>query len=93
MEGAASGVRTAAAGLSVPDAVPIGKRQLFPTRGAARTAPETELAAAGRAIKNGSLSGRVTFWGICLGVKARASEMQLYCCRDIRYPLKTNTGT
>ena len=53
MDGAASGARTAGAGLSVPAAVPIDKGQLFPTRGAARTVAETELAAAGRAIKNG----------------------------------------
>ena len=93
MEGAASGARTAAAGLSVPAAVPIDKGQLFPTRGAARTAAETELAAAGRAIKNGSSSERVTFGGICSGVTARASGMQLHCCRDTQYPLKINTGT
>ena len=65
MEGAASGARTAAAGLSVPAAVPIDKGQLFPTRGAARIAAEIELAAAGRAIKNGSSSGRVNFHVVC----------------------------
>ena len=92
MEGAASGERTAAAGLSVPAAVPIDKGQLFPTRGAARNAAETELAAAGRAIKNGSLSEKVTFWGMCSGVTARASGMQLHCCRDISYPLKQIQG-
>ena len=32
------------------------------------------------------------YLGICSGVTARASGMQLHCCRDIRYPLKTNTG-
>ena len=93
MERAASGAGTASAGLSVPAAVPIDKGQLFPTRGAARIAAETELAAAGRAIKNGSSSERVTFGGICSGVTARASGMQLHCCRDILYTLKTNTGT
>ena len=65
MGGAASGARTAAAGLSVPAALPIDKGQLFLTRGAARTASETELATAGRAIKNGSSSGRVTFHVVC----------------------------
>ena len=65
MEGAASGAKAAAAVLSVPAAVPIDKGQLFPTRGAARTAAETELAATGRAIKNGSSSGRVTFHVVC----------------------------
>ena len=54
MEGAASGAGTATAGLSVPAAVPTDKGQPFPTHGAARTAAETELAAAGRAIRNGS---------------------------------------
>ena len=65
MEGAASGARTAAAGLSVSATLPIGKGQLFPTRGAARISAETELAAAGRAIKNGSSSRRVTFHVVC----------------------------
>ena len=52
MEGAASGAR-AAAGLSVSTSVPIDKGHVFPSREAARTAAETELTAAGRAIKNG----------------------------------------
>ena len=33
------------------------------------------------------------YLGICSGVTARASGMQLHCWYDIRYPLKTNTGT
>ena len=59
--GEASGAKGAAAGLFVPAPVPIDKGQLFPTRGAARTAAETEFAAADRAIKNESSSGWVTF--------------------------------
>ena len=51
--------------MSLPAALPIDKDQLFPTRGAAGTAEETELAAAGRAIKNGSSSARVTFHVVC----------------------------
>ena len=39
MEGAASGARAAAAGLSVPAAMPIDKGQLVSTCGAARTVP------------------------------------------------------
>ena len=60
MEGAASRAR-AAAGLLVSTSVPIDKGHVFPSREAARTAAETELTAAGRAIKNGSSAGRATF--------------------------------
>ena len=49
----------------MPAALPIDKGQLFPTRGAARSAAETELATACRTIKNGSSSGRVTFHVVC----------------------------
>ena len=62
MEAAASGAR-AAAGLSVSTSVVIDKGHVFPSREAARTAAETELTAAGRAIKNGS--SRATFHVVC----------------------------
>ena len=55
MEGAASGAR-AAAGLSVSTYVPIDKGHVFPSCEATRTAAETELTAAGRAIKTGHLN-------------------------------------
>ena len=74
MEGSASGASAAAVGLSLATRVKMHIGQLFPSRQAARNAAETELAAAGRAIKNGKSAGMRQIHFSCL-----VSTMQHMC--------------
>ena len=63
MEGESGGARAAVASLSL-NVTPIAG-QIFPSRQAAKMAAETELAAAGRSIKNGKNAGSRQIHVIC----------------------------
>ena len=64
MEGESGGARAAVAGLSL-NVTPVEVGQIFSSRQAAKMAAETELAAAGRSIKNGKRAGSRQIHVVC----------------------------